>query len=178
MQIKPLMRIYPLLRDTCNKKHISSERMITQTARKLNRVRCQIMYQFRGWSELEKDVAECFSKYTGIPVEDLIKASEERIDNPYCTTREIKRIIPSWIPEHLELYGNTVIPSYLIKDCKGIDGFIQTLQREYGRTVRIKCTKQSIDKDLVPIETSFRKKRSYKVGYIAEDAFVYERKKR
>lgn len=167
MQVKPQMKIYPLIRDTCMKNKIVIEKMLTNVANETNRIRHRINYQYRGYYPLEREVAEAFSKYTGITVEDLLKASVERIDDVELSEKELKHVIPDWIIGNLECYGNTVIPNNLIESCGGVKQFVEQLEYESGKSINIVATRYSYDGTIVPLESAFRK-RSYTIGYIAE----------
>ena len=167
MDIKPQMKIYPLMRDTCMKNKIVIEKMLTNVANETNRIRHRVNWQYRGYYPLEQEVAEAFSKYTGIAVEDLLQASVERIDDVELSENELKHVIPNWIIKNLECYGNTVIPNNLIKSCGGVNQFIEQLEFESDKSINIIVTKYSNNGTIVPLESAFKKK-SYKIGYVAE----------
>lgn len=175
MQLRPQMKIHPLIKETCASKKITVEKMLTEIASETNRKRFRITWQYRGYYPLEQEVAEAFSKHTGLSVEALLKASDERIDDVELDETALNKIIPEWIVEHLDLYGNTVIPNNLIKLCGGVDGFIEKMKLESGKDIRIienKITEQGI-----PLETTY-KKRKYKIGYVAEEIQDWEKVKK
>ena len=149
------------MKDLAREKKILISEINKRIAENLGIPTNQVNYAYKGWVPMSEEIANEYSKFLGVPSEEIIKASKVKIEKKVSS-------VPFWIVRNIEEYNNCYIPDKMVKQF-GNDNLIKELENITGKKIRIKKFKVGAYEDMTASDEPISKKTKF--DYIAE---VYE----
>ena len=119
------------MKKACAEKRIHSQKMIQEISNETGLLKGTITQQYRGWKPLSPQIAKCLSKYTGLSVEELMKASLE-------DDKQDNIPIPDYIVWHLKDLPNCAVSTELVESYESIADFKKAVELVTGETIIVK----------------------------------------
>lgn len=119
------------MKKACVEKHIHSQKMIQEISNETGLLRGTITQQYRGWKPLDPQIARYLSKYTGLSVEELMKASLE-------DDKQDNIPIPDYITWHLKDLPNCAVSTELVESYENVADFKKAVELVTGETIIVK----------------------------------------
>lgn len=157
---KPKKKIYPLVKNACAEKRIHTQKMIQEISNDTGLLKGTISQQYRGWKPLEPRIAIELSKYTGLSVEELMKASLE-------DDKQDNIPIPDYIVWHLKDLPNCAVSTELVESYESVADFKKAVELATGKQIIVK--KFVVNKqEKAPYTDKMFHHGEYEVHYIIE----------